>query len=148
MTGLETVLSEVDSVTRDLNRRTFLKHAVVMFVVPSGALEHDDERFFRAVTATLVPATALRQTGIDPVANLRHLLGRSRADQRERIGALIRAVRRVSFLYGGDRVAVEGRESRFVLMQKASRAMASLCLLCVWGDPRSLVLVDDPGRLR
>jgi hypothetical protein len=35
--------------------------------------------------------------------------------------------------------------SRFVVMQKASRALASLCLLCFWGDPRSLALVDDPG---
>jgi hypothetical protein len=148
MTGIETVLTEVESVSRDLDRRTFLKYAAAVFLVPSGMLEleHDDERFFQAVTATLVPVDSLRQTGIDPVVNLRHLLERSSADHRRRIGRLIRGVRRVSFLYGGDHVALHGRASRFVLMQKASRALASLCLLCVWGDPRSFALVDDPAR--
>jgi hypothetical protein len=147
MTGIETVLTEIDAVSRDLDRRRFLKSIATTFALPSGDLADDDERFFRRVTATLVPDVALRQTGIDPVVNLRRLLGRSRADHRERIGRLIRAVRRVSFLYGGDRVAVEGRASRFILMQKASRALASLCLLCVWGDPRSFAFVDDPEAL-
>ena len=145
MTGLETVLTEIDSVSRHLNRRAFLTAALAAVVVPHGAVDADDERFFRGVTATLVPAGALQVTGIDPVENLRHLLQRTRADHRERIGRLIAALRRVSFLYGGDQIAVRGRTSRFVLMQKASRALASLCLLCVWGDPRSFALVDEPG---
>jgi hypothetical protein len=146
MTGIETVLAEVDAVSRDLNRRAFLKTIGAAFVVPTGTLEPDDERFFRAVTGTLVSPALLRQTGIDPVANLRHLLERSRADHRERLGTLIRGVRRVSFLYGGPQVALHGRASRFLLMQKASRALASLCLLSVWGDSRSLALIDDPRR--
>jgi hypothetical protein len=145
MTGIETVLTEIDAVGRDLNRRTFLKGIAAAFVIPSGQLTPDDERFFRRVTATLVPETHLRRTGIDPVDNLRHLLERTRADHRERIGTLISGVRRVSFLYGGEQVALRGRRSRFLVMQKASRALASLCLLSVWGDPRSFALVDDPG---
>jgi hypothetical protein len=145
MTGIESVLTEIDAVGRDLNRRTFLKGVAAAFVVPSGPLVEDDERFFRRVTVTLVPEVDLRRTGIDPVGNLRHLLQRTRADHRQRISSLISGVRRVSFLYGGAQVALRGRESRFVLMQKASRALASLCLLCVWGDPRSLAFVDDPG---
>jgi hypothetical protein len=145
MTGIETVLTEIDAVGRDLNRRTFLKGVAAAFVMPSGTLAEDDERFFRRVTATLLPDMDLRRTGIDPVENLRHLLERTRADHRQRIGTLISGVRRVSFFYGGDQVALRGRRSRFVLIQKASRALASLCLLCVWGDPRSFALVDDPG---
>jgi hypothetical protein len=148
MTGIETVLTEIDAVGRHLNRRTFLKSVAAAFVVPRGAIDADDERFFRGVAATLVPASFLYRSGIDPVENLRHLLQRTRADHRERIGRLITALRRVSFLYGGEQVAVRGRASRFVLMQKASRALASLCLLCVWGDPRALTLVDDPGDTR
>jgi hypothetical protein len=145
MTGIETVLTEIDALERDLTRRTFLTTLGAAFVAPSGALDQDDERFFRRVTATLVPGDALRGTGIDPVENLRRLLDRTRTDQRERIGRLVTGVRRVSFLYGGDQVAVRGRRSRFVLMQKAARALSSLCLLCVWGDPRSMRLIDDPG---
>ena len=74
MTGIETVLTEIDAVGRDLNRRTFLKGVAAAFVVPTGPIAEDDERFFRRVTATLVPAIDLRRTGIDPVENLRHLL--------------------------------------------------------------------------
>jgi hypothetical protein len=98
MTGIETVLAEVDAVSRDLNRRTFLKCTAAVFLVPSGTLEEDDERFFRAVTASLVSTEALRLTGIDPVANLRHLLERSGSDHRRRIGTLISGVRRLSVL--------------------------------------------------
>jgi hypothetical protein len=145
MTGIETVLTEIDAVGRDLDRRTFLKAVAAAFVMPSGPLGEDDERFFRRVTATLVPEADLRRTGIDPVGNLRHLLQRTRADHRRRISTLISAVRRVSFFYGGEQVVLRGRTSRFVLMQKASRALASLCLLCVWGDPRSFALMDNPG---
>jgi hypothetical protein len=148
MTGIETVLTEIDAVGRHLNRRTFLKSLPAAFIVPRGAIDGDVERFFRRVTATLVPDSLLRRAGIDPVENLRRLLQRTRADHRERIGSLILGLRRVSFLYGGEQVAVRGRASQFVLMQKASRALASLCLLCVWGDPRALELVDDPGGQR
>jgi hypothetical protein len=147
MTGLETVLAEIDAVGGHLNRRAFFQLAAGALVVTSGTLDADDERFFRRVTATLVAAGALETTGIDPVANLRHLLERTRADHRVRIGRLITGLRRIAFLYGGEQVAVRGRSSRFVLMRKASRALASLCLLCVWGDPRSFTLVDDPGGL-
>ena len=63
MTGIETVLTEIDAVGRDLNRRTFLKGVAAAFVVPSGPLAEDDERFFRRVTATLLPEIDLRQTG-------------------------------------------------------------------------------------
>lgn len=67
MTGIETVLTEIDAVSRHLNRRTFLMTMTATLVVPEGALDGDDERFFRRVTATLVPESVLRQTGIDPV---------------------------------------------------------------------------------
>jgi hypothetical protein len=146
MTGIETVLTEIDGIGRDLSRRTFLKGVAATFVMPSGTFAKDDERFFRRVTATLIAESDLRRTGIDPVENLRHLLERSRADHRQRISTLISGLHRVSFLYGGEQVALRGRTSRFVLMQKASRALASLCLLCVWGDPRSFALVDEPAH--
>jgi hypothetical protein len=67
MTGIETVLTEIDAVGRDLNRRTFLKATAAAFVIPSGTLEDDDERFFMRVTATLIPESALRRAGIDPL---------------------------------------------------------------------------------
>ena len=148
MTGLETVISEIDAVGRDLDRRTFVKTLAAALVLPSpptATLDRRDEQFFARVAATLVQPGALERAGIDPVANLRHLLRRSRADHRQRIVRLIGGVRRIAFLYGGERVAVRGRASRFVLVQKASRALASLCLLCVWGDPASFALIDDPG---
>lgn len=147
MTGLETVLTEIDAVGRDLDRRSFLKALAVPFVVPSGALDGIDDRFFRNVTATLVPEAALRQTGIDPVANLHHLLNRTNVRHRQRIGQLITAMRRIAIFYGGPEIAIRGRQSRFVLVQKASRALASLCLLTVWGDARAFDLVLDPGKL-
>jgi hypothetical protein len=147
MTGIETVLTDIDAVERDLDRRAFLKAVLVVFFVPVGTLDDDDERFFMGVAATLVPKNAFRRAGIDPLENLRHLLHRTSADHRQRIGRLITTLRRVSFLYGREQVAIRGRSSHFMLMQKASRALASLCLLCFWGDPRSFALIDDPGAL-
>jgi hypothetical protein len=100
----------------DLNRRTFVNGVAATFVMPSAPFGEDDERFFRRVTATLITASDLRRTGIDPVENLRHLLERTQASHRQRISRLISGVRRVSFLYGGAQVALRGRTSRFELM--------------------------------
>jgi hypothetical protein len=75
MTGIETVLTEIDAVGRDLNRRAFARTVAAAFFVPSGTLDTDDERFFRRVTATLIPDGALRRTGKGTGTNLTHQKG-------------------------------------------------------------------------
>ena len=46
--------------------------------------------------------------------------------------------------YGGPDIVVRARGSRFVLMQKMSKALAAICLVAFWGDERALALIDLP----
>lgn len=144
MTPLEIALADIDAVARSLDRRSFLKSVGAAALLPRGPLDTDDERFFRRVAATLIPPPAFEATGIDVVANLNHLLTRTRADHRKRIASLIRGSRRISFLYGGEHIAIRARRSRFVVIQKVARALSAVCLLTFWGDTRAMALLDDP----
>ena len=145
MHSLETVIVEVDAVERQLSRRGFLKLAALVAAVPTPDLGVDNATFFRAVAATVLSPALLRDSGIDVVANLDRLLRRTRHDHRVKLVRLITSARRVSFLYGGDRIAVHARRSRFVLMRKMAKALSSLCLVAFWSDPRALRYIDAPG---
>ena len=146
MNSLETVITEVDALERHLSRRGFLKLAALVAVVPTPVLTLDNAAFLRTVTATLLPEAWLRESGIDVVANLERLLERMRHDHRVKLMRLITWARRISFLYGGDEIAIRSRGSQFVLVRKLGKALSSLCLVAFWGDPRALRYVDAPGE--
>lgn len=146
MEPLVAVVSEVESVERHLSRRGFLAFALFAAVAPRLDFGRKEKEFVRRVAATLIPAEALRETGIDVLANVEHMLARGSADQRRKVLRLLAWARRVSFLYGGDRVALGARGSRFELVQKMGKALSSLCLVAFWGDERALALIDLPGR--
>lgn len=143
----EDVTRDLDSFERHLGRRTFLK-LLGGFVVAPGltTLGGKETEFLRKVAATLIPAEALSRTGIDVLANVEHMLEQGGAEHRRKVLRLLAWARRVSFAYGGERVAVEARGSRFELVQKMGRALSTLCLWAFWGDERSLVLLDAPGE--
>jgi hypothetical protein len=96
------------------------------------------------VSATLIPPPWLRDSGIDVVLNVERLLGRMRDEHRVKLLRLVTWARRISFLYGGDTVAIRSRGSRFVLVRKLGKALSSVCLVAFWGDPRSLRYIDVP----
>lgn len=147
MNPLETVIAEIEAVDRQLSRRGFLKLATFAAVAPVPDLNADNATFLRAVSATLLPSD-LRDSGIDVVANLERLLGRMRHDHRVKLLRLVTWARRISFLYGGDQIAIRSRGSRFVLVRKLGKALSSICLVAFWGDPRSLRYIDVPGASR
>lgn len=146
MEPLEAIVGEVDSIERHLSRRGFLALALFAAVAPRLDFGRKDREFVRLLAASLIPAEALSRTGIDVAANVEHLLARGGAEQRRKILRLLAWSRRVSFLYGGERVAVDARGSRFELVQKMGKALSSLCLVAFWGDERALALIDTPGR--
>ena len=145
MNSLETVIVEFEAVERQLSRRGFLKLATFVAAVPTANLSTDNATFLRAVSATLLPAALLRESGIDVVENFDRLLRGTRHEHRVKLLRLITCARRISFLYGGEQIAVRSRGSRFVLMRKIGKALSSLCFAAFWGDPRALRYVDVPG---
>jgi hypothetical protein len=145
MHSLETVIVEIEALERQLSRRGFLKLATFAAVVPTPVLSTDNAAFLRAVSATLIPSPWLRESGIDVAANVERLLGRMRHEHRVKVMRLVTWARRVSFVYGGDKMAIRSRGSRFVLMRKLGKALSSVCLVAFWGDPRSLRYIDIPG---
>jgi hypothetical protein len=147
MEALETITLEIDSLERLLNRRAFLRYAALVAVVPRLALEQDDREFLRKVAATLIPAEALTRTGIEVVANIDRLLARGSAEHRAKVLRLVAWARRVSFLYGGEQIALRARGSRFTLVQKLGKALSALCLVAFWGDERALRLIAAPERV-
>jgi hypothetical protein len=138
----DSLLLELDSIDRHLSRRKFLKILVLAATPVRLALDGGDREFLRKVAATLIIPEALSRTGIDVIANVEHLLERGSAEHRAKVLRLLTWARRVSFLYGGENVARRGRDSRFVLIQKLSKALSALCLVCFWGDERSLQLIE------
>lgn len=142
MNPLESLTQEIDSIERHLSRRSFLLTAVFTVLVSRTVLARDDREFLGKVAKTLIPADALRRSGVDVVANIEHLLTRGSAEHRAKVLRLVAWARRVSFLYGGEQVAIRARTSRFVLAQKMSRALSSLCLVAFWGDERTLELIE------
>lgn len=141
---MDSLLREIESIERRLDRRRFLKMLLGAGLILRPALESDDLEFLRRVAATLISADDLRRTRIDVVANVEHLLERSSGQHRGKALQLVAWTRRISLVYGGDRVALRARTSRFVLPQKMSKAISSLCLVAFWGDERALQLIDDP----
>lgn len=147
MEPLEAVAREIDSIERHLSRRSFLfSLAFAAVALPRLTLDVKDREFLSRVAATLIPAEALKRTGIDVLANIDHMLERGSADHRRKVLRLLAWARRVSFLYGGERVALNARGSRFELVQKMGKALSSLCLVAFWGDERALALIDSPGQ--
>ena len=144
MEPLEAVVQEIDSIERHLSRRTFIKLAAFVFVTPRLALGADDREFLRRVAATLIPAEAMAATGIDVLANIDYMLKNGSAGHRIRVMRFLSWSRRLSFLYGGDRVALNALGSRFVLVQKMGKALSSLCLAAFWADERAMRLIDIP----
>jgi hypothetical protein len=143
MNALETVVVEIDGLERQLSRRRVLQLMTLVAVVP-GDLKEDSVEFLRGVADSLIPAAILKKTGIDVVANVHRLLDGARHDHRVKVVRLVTWARRISFLYGGDKIALRARGSRFALVQKLAKALASLCLVAFWGDPRTLAFIDIP----
>ena len=142
MEALETIVQEINFIERQLSRRSFLKVAAFAVVVPGVALDRDDRDFLRRVAATLIPAEALRSTGIDVVANIDQLLAQGSAEHRQKVLRFVAWARRVSFFYGGEEVAINAQGSRFMLVRKMGRVLSSLCLIAFWIDDRALRLIQ------
>ena len=144
METLEPIIQEITSIERQLSRRSFLKAAAFVVVIPGVTLGGDEREFLRRVAARIIPAGALSQTGIDVVANIDKLLRQGSADHRRKVLRFLPWARRVSFFYGGDRVAIEAQGSRFLLVRKTGRVLSSLCFIAFWADDRALQLIEAP----
>ena len=146
MQPLDEILLEVDALERSLGRRGFLKAIALLPVVPA-ALSHDDRQFLERTARVLIPAEALQRTAVDVVTNVEHMLARASAHHRARVVRILRLARRLSFLYGGDQMAVRARASRFVSVRRLARLVSVVCLVAFWGDERTRGLIDDPRVL-
>lgn len=136
--------AEIESIDRHLSRRRFLKIVIYASVPMQVTIDEGDLKFLRKVAMTLIPDDALARTGIDVMANIEHILQRGSSEHRAKIMRLLTWSRRVSLFYGGEQVAHRARTSRFVLVQKMSKALSALCMISFWGDERSLLLIEQP----
>lgn len=143
MEPLEHILQEITAFETQLSRRSFIGAALLIAVVPSISLGKDDRQFLDGVAATLIPSTALQSTGINVAQNVEHLLRNGSADHRRKVTRFLAWAQRVSILYGGEKVALNARGSRFMLVRKMGRTLSSLCLIAFWADERALKLIDD-----
>lgn len=144
----DTLNAELDSIDRYLSRRGFLKIFVYAAAPLHGNFDGGDREFLRKLASTLIPSEALSRTGIDICANIEHLLERGSAEQRAKVMRLLTLSRRISFLYDGQNIVHRAGTSRFVLIQKMSKALSALCLLAFWGDERALQLIEAPEAKR
>lgn len=144
MQPLEQILEEITAFETQLNRRSFIKAAALLLVVPPLVLGKEDRQFIDRVSATLLPATALQLTGISVADNINHLLNCGSSDHRKKVLRFLAWSQRASVLYGGDNVAINSRGSRFMLARKMGRTLSSLCLIAFWGDERALKLINTP----
>ena len=144
MESLEQIALEIEAIERHLSRRHFLRLAAFVAVVPRLEIDTDLRKFVGQMAGRLFPEHAVSRTGIDIVANIDRLLAQGTASHREKVVRLLVWARRISFLYGGPDIVVRARGSRFVLMQKMSKALAAICLVAFWGDERALALIDLP----
>ena len=101
-----------------------------------------ERRFLEEVARVLLPPDA--GTDIDVVVNIEHMLSQASADHRERVVQLVRWSRRLSWVYGGTRMPLRARRSRFVLIQKLAHALSALCLVAFWGDEGALRMAERP----
>lgn len=144
MQPLEQILQEITAFETQLSRRSFLGAALLVAIAPKLSLGTDDQRFIDAVAATLLPATALQSTGINVGENVEYLLRTGSADHRQKVTRFLSWSQRASILYGGGRVALNARGSRFMLVRKMGRTLSSLCLIAFWADERALKLIANP----
>ena len=143
MEALEQILQEVTAFETQLSRRRFIRAALLIAVVPGTSMSKDNHRFIDGVAATLIPATALQSTGINVGENLDHLLRSGSIDHRRKVMRFLAWSQRASILYGGEKVALKARGSRFMLVRKMGRTLSSLCLIAFWADERALKLIDE-----
>lgn len=143
MEPLEQILQEITAFETQLSRRTFIGAALLIAVASEVSLAKDDQQFIDAVATTLIPATALQNTGIKVSENVDHLLRSGSIDHRRKITRFVAWSQRASILYGGEKVALNARGSRFMLVRKMGRALSSLCLIAFWADERALKLIDE-----
>ena len=144
MEALEQILREITAFESHLSRRKFIQAASMLIVVPNISLDKDDNRFLQKVAATLIPVDALASTGINVAENVDRLLANGSADHRQKVIRFITWAQRASLLYGGDKVAINARGSRFMLIRKMARTLSSLCVIAFWADERALKLIDQP----
>src|SRR5689334_1769865 len=143
MEPLEQIVQEITAFETQLSRRTFIGAALLIAVASEVSLAKDDQQFIDAVSATLIPATALQNTGIKVSENVDHLLRSGSIDHRRKITRFVAWSQRASILYGGEKVALNARGSRFALVRKMGRSLSSLCLIAFWADERALKLIDE-----
>lgn len=143
MEPLEHILQEITAFETQLSRRSFIGAALLIAVASKTSLGNDDRKFIDAVAATLIPAAALQSTGINVGHNIDYLLRNGSADHRQKVTRFLAWSQRASILYGGDKVALNARGSRFMLVRKMGRTLSSLCLIAFWADERALKLIDD-----
>ena len=144
MQPLEQILQEITAFETQLSRRSFIGAALLITVAPNISLGKDDRKFIDAVAATLLPANALQSTGINVGQNVEHLLRNGSEDHRKKVTRFLAWSQRASILYGGEKVALNARGSRFMLVRKMGRTLSSLCLIAFWADERALKLVSIP----
>lgn len=116
---------------------------MLVAVVPKISLGKDDQRFLDAVAATLIPSAALQSTGINVSHNIEHLLRNGSEDHRRKVTRFLAWSQRASIFYGGEKVALNARGSRFMLVRKMGRTLSSLCLIGFWADERALKLIEN-----
>ena len=144
MEPLEHILQEITAFETQLSRRSFIGAALLIAVASKTSLGNDDRRFIDAVAATLIPANALQSTGINVGQNIDYLLSKGNADHRQKVTRFLAWSQRASILYGGEKVALNARGSRFMLVRKMGRTLSSLCLIAFWADERALKLIANP----
>jgi hypothetical protein len=143
MEPLEHILQEITAFENQLSRRSFLGAALLISVAPTISLGKDEQHFLERVAATLIPAAALQSTGINVAENVEHLLRNGSADHRRKVMRFLAWSQRASILYGGEKVALNARGSKFMLVRKMGRTLSSLCLIAFWADERALKLIKD-----
>ena len=143
MAPLEQILQEITAFENQLSRRSFIKAALLLVALPNNNLGKDERQFLDRVAATLIPADALQTTGIKISENVAHLLKQGSPEHREKVMRFLSWTQRVSFLYGGDKVAINARGSRFTLARKMGRTLSSLCVIAFWADERAMKLIDS-----
>jgi hypothetical protein len=143
MEPLEQILQDISAFETQLSRRSFIGAALLVAVVPGVSLGKDDRRFLEAVAATLIPAEVLTSTGISASENVEQLLRNGSDDHRKKVTRFLAWSQRASIIYGGEKVALNARGSRFLLVRKMGRTLSSLCLVAFWADERALKLIDD-----
>ena len=143
MEPLEQILHDISAFETHLSRRSFIGTALLIAVAPSISLGKDDRQFLERVAATLIPADVLKSTGISVSQNVEHLLRQGSDDHRKKVTRFLAWSQRASILYGGEKVALNARGSRFMLIRKMGRTLSSLCLVAFWADERALKLIAD-----